>query len=231
MEFKLNAISLRSVDYGENGKLVTLLTSERGKLTAKANGCKSLKSKLRLAASPFCYGEYILKDKEGRLTVADCNVAQVFGDFGDSLEKFYFSAVIVEAAEKFSLEEQTDEPLFELTLGALKELSDTDSPAVTALRYLLEVLDAEGYGFTVNYDKEPYLDIDAGGFVEKSKKSVNSVALSPKTADFLRRLVIGSPFETPDKATIKESYTVIGRYVFYECGHSLYTVKNVLALD
>ena len=34
MEFKADALLLRAVDYGENDRIATLLTAERGKISA-----------------------------------------------------------------------------------------------------------------------------------------------------------------------------------------------------
>lgn len=55
MDFKTDALLLRACDYGENDKIVTLLTSDRGKLTAGVKGVKKAGAKLRFAAQPFCF--------------------------------------------------------------------------------------------------------------------------------------------------------------------------------
>lgn len=40
MEFKADALLLRAADYGENDKIVTLLTAQRGKIAAALKGVK-----------------------------------------------------------------------------------------------------------------------------------------------------------------------------------------------
>jgi len=57
MDFKTDALLLRACDYGENDKIVTLLTSDRGKLSAGVKGVKKAGAKLRFAAQPFCFAE------------------------------------------------------------------------------------------------------------------------------------------------------------------------------
>ena len=54
MEIKADALLLRAADYGENDKIVTLLTAEYGKIAAAMKGVKKAGAKLRFAAQPFC---------------------------------------------------------------------------------------------------------------------------------------------------------------------------------
>ena len=53
MEFKADALLLRAVDYGENDRIATLLTAERGKIGAALKGVRKAGAKLRFAAQPF----------------------------------------------------------------------------------------------------------------------------------------------------------------------------------
>ena len=69
MELKVNALMIRAADYGENDKILTLLTAERGKLTAAIKGVKKAGAKLKFAAQPFCLAEYVLADSGDRYSV------------------------------------------------------------------------------------------------------------------------------------------------------------------
>ena len=48
---------LRAVDYGENDKILTLLSAEEGRITAGIKGVKKAGAKLKFAAQPFCFAE------------------------------------------------------------------------------------------------------------------------------------------------------------------------------
>lgn len=48
---KVEAIVIRTVDYGETNKIITLLTKERGKVGVMARGAKSLEASLLLSHS------------------------------------------------------------------------------------------------------------------------------------------------------------------------------------
>ena len=60
MEFKADALLLRAVDYGENDRIATLLTAERGKIGAALKGVRKAGAKLRFAAHPIGFAEGVL---------------------------------------------------------------------------------------------------------------------------------------------------------------------------
>ena len=64
MEVKVNGVILRAADYNENDKIITLLTAESGKITAAVKGVKKAGAKLRFAAQPFCFAEFVLARRD-----------------------------------------------------------------------------------------------------------------------------------------------------------------------
>ena len=50
MQHVVNAVMLRASDYNENDKILTLLTAEKGKITAGIKGVKKAAAKLKFAA-------------------------------------------------------------------------------------------------------------------------------------------------------------------------------------
>ena len=64
-ELKTKAIVVRAVPYHETDMIVTLVSLEYGKLTATARGCLKPKAKLRYAAEPMNFGDYLLSGKNG----------------------------------------------------------------------------------------------------------------------------------------------------------------------
>ena len=60
MEYKVDALVLRTADYGESDKMLTLFSLQQGKISAAAKGVRKAGAKLRFAAQPFCFAEYVL---------------------------------------------------------------------------------------------------------------------------------------------------------------------------
>ena len=89
MELIVNAVMLKAIDYGENDKILTLLTAENGKITAGIKGVKKASAKLRFAAQPFCFAEYVLSQKGDRFTVINAAECESFYDLRTDIGKFY----------------------------------------------------------------------------------------------------------------------------------------------
>lgn len=235
MNVKLKALSIKSMDYGDNGKLVTLITRERGKITAKAIGCKSIKSPLHIASSPFCFGEYIFNEKNGKLSLSGCDVEKFYGEIGEDLDRFYFASIISETLDKFCQEGQPDEEILDLTVNYLNLISNSNQSAIYVISFLLKILEKEGYEMFFAWEKEPYLDFIKGGIVEKCDKTQSSVSVSIEMAKLFFDLSTQEELEDNldleiNATLVKESLKNLARYVYYVCGHSLYTIKNILVM-
>ncbi|MDE6000931.1 MAG: DNA repair protein RecO, partial [Clostridia bacterium] len=89
MDIVVNAVMLRSVDYNENDKILTLLTAERGKITAGIKGVKKAAAKLKFAAQPFCFAEYVLASRGDKYTVINAAESESFYDLRTDINKFY----------------------------------------------------------------------------------------------------------------------------------------------
>ncbi|MDL2225846.1 recombination protein O N-terminal domain-containing protein, partial [Eubacteriales bacterium OttesenSCG-928-M02] len=71
---KLLGVVSRGVNYRDNDRILTIVTRDRGRITATARGSRKPQSKLLTAASAFCYGEYVLREWENRFYVSQCTV-------------------------------------------------------------------------------------------------------------------------------------------------------------
>lgn len=166
--FSVTAICVKSIDYKENDKLLTLCSAERGKLTALARGAKKAAAKLKYAAQPFTFGEYTLTGK-GRYII-DCKQIESFSSILNSLDSYYSGCCVLEILMKTCAE---DTPSPELVVGAAKalsRLSGGENPHETLKDYMLFTLAESGYKFDFNIcaacgaliDKEAYFSASEG---------------------------------------------------------------------
>lgn len=140
----VNALMLRAVDYGENDKILTLLTAELGKITAGIKGVKKAGAKLRFAAQPFCFAEYILACRGGKYTVTQASETESFYDIRTDINKFYAASAVCEAANALTFGGAEDSALFTPAVQALSNICNSaESPALIA--FLLSALSASGY--------------------------------------------------------------------------------------
>ena len=104
MDIKVNALMLRAVDYNENDKILTLLTAEKGKISAGIKGVKKAAAKLKFAAQPFCFAEYVLSSRGDKHTVINATECESFYDLRTDINKFYAASSAVERMRSRSRE-------------------------------------------------------------------------------------------------------------------------------
>ena len=143
MEFKADALLLRAVDYGENDRMVTLLTAERGKIAASLKGVRKAGARLRFAAQPFCFAEYVFAARGGRNTVTSAALHDGFYALCEDVTRYYAAAVVTETCDRISLEGMQAGPLLIAAVTALRGLC-TDDP-LALVKFLLSALAFAGY--------------------------------------------------------------------------------------
>ena len=142
---KVNALMLRAVDYLENDKILTLLTAERGKITAGIKGVKKAGAKLRFAAQPFCFAEYILAERAGRYTVTQVSECESFYELRTDVNKFYAASAVCETALALTYEGETSAELFSDCVKTLSAMCQGDE-SIALIGFLLKALRSAGYG-------------------------------------------------------------------------------------
>lgn len=138
MERKADGLVLKSTDYRENDKLLTILTAQYGKITAVARGVKKAGAKLRFIAQPFCFGEFVFAEKSGRHTVISAFLHDGFYELRESMERLYAASAVCEIASVFLPEGEVNERLFVSAVTALRNLTAED-PSEALLAFLQEV--------------------------------------------------------------------------------------------
>ena len=143
MESKTDALVLRTADYGEYDRMVTLLTAERGKIGAALKGVRRAGAKLRFAAQPFCFAEYVLAARGGRNTVVSAALHDGFYALREDVTAYYAGAIVLSAADAVALEGMESGRLLVSAVTALEGISQGDVLAVP--RFLTEALAFAGY--------------------------------------------------------------------------------------
>lgn len=139
------AVVIRTVDYNDNDKMVTLLTRDYGRMSARIRGCKKPASKLFSAASLFCCGDYSFFSKDGRYGVKGCAIRRTFFGLQDDYDAYAAACFIADAVDKVAQEDDVPSALFTLTVNALYAL-DTQAapPGVVLCWFLQRLLHTEG---------------------------------------------------------------------------------------
>ncbi|MBE6672985.1 MAG: DNA repair protein RecO [Ruminococcaceae bacterium] len=125
-EFTLPALVIRECDIGEQDKLLTLLSAQRGKLTVKVHGCRNIKSKNMACSSLFCYGNFTVTEKNGRMTVKESSLQENFFDLRMDVCKLALGNYVAEVLLSVSTEENEETELMLLGLNTLYAICHHD---------------------------------------------------------------------------------------------------------
>ena len=146
MDIIVNAIVLKSVDYKDNDKILTLYSLEKGKITAGIKGVKKSGAKLKFASEPFALCEFVLAEKAGRYTVIGATYIDSFFNLRLSLEKYYSSSVILETLNLLTAENEPDPDLFSLVVNAVKYINYQGVELKILNGFLFNFITILGYG-------------------------------------------------------------------------------------
>lgn len=105
--------------YGENDRLLTVLTAEQGKLLFTAKGARSLKSKTMPLCRLFVYANLEYYEKNGRRWLSGGSVNEGFYGISEDIVGFSLASYIVQLAAELSGEGVEAEALLRMTLNML----------------------------------------------------------------------------------------------------------------
>ncbi len=246
------ALVIRECDYGENDKLLTLLTAEMGKLTVCAKGAKSLRNKDMACSQLLCYSEFTVKEKSGFYTLSEASLIEQFFGLRASLERNAAAAYIADVAGEICVENNDEGEMLSLTLNSLYMLSETDKNA-DIVKAVFELRCAAISGFCPELsgcsicgcegDKPLYLDVMNGTLVcsecfggrhgeERTKDIATATIILPISRPVLdvMRYVISCPPKkifnfSLDEAYIDDFCRVSEKYLINQIERSFSTLE------
>ncbi|PWM72637.1 MAG: DNA repair protein RecO [Bacillota bacterium] len=192
---KVNALMIKSVDYADNDKILTLFSLEQGVISAKIRGVKKAGAKLKFAAEPFCFAEYVLT--EGSLkSVANASLTDSFYPLREDLFRYYAAGAAAELVKRFCPENVVHAPLFLKTVRLLNALAYTPVRAEGALAwYLLGGLKEIGYSLQFDCCADcgaaparPFFDFNEGSVYCEECRKEGAAELSRDTYKLLKTL-------------------------------------------
>jgi DNA repair protein RecO (recombination protein O) len=143
---KLAAVVLRTVDYGEADRVVTLLTEERGKLSAFARGARSSKRRFGGALEPFTILDAELKERSGSdlWTLDSVVVRRAFGAIRQDLARIACAGYACELARELVRENETQPDLYAVLVEYLAMLDARPADPTGLRAFELRSLRAAG---------------------------------------------------------------------------------------
>ena len=186
-EVTVHGIVLTSMPVGEYDRRITILTSERGRITAFAKGARRPTGAFLACTRGFTYGEFTLFEGRDAYSVKAAEKVRYFEELSKDLESTYYGMYFCELAGALTREELEEAGQMKLLYLALLALTKKTMPArlirrvyeLRAIAIYGEGMAAEGCYYSSRYNglrSENY-----AGSVEVSETTLYTVRFIEQT--------------------------------------------------
>lgn len=167
-------IVLRTVDYQESDKILTLFSVDLGKLSATLKGCRKAGAKLKYVGQPFCFAEFSLVKRGENFVVTNAGEIETFFSITQDYENLKYASAMLEMATLVLNEGEPNTGLFLVLLKSLKEISEKpNQTSKVFIKFMLELFKNTGYALEFShcsqcggeFGTKVLFDFDLGNFV------------------------------------------------------------------
>ena len=247
MLYKTEGIVLKSIEYQEADKIVTIYTKDYGKITAIAKGVRKTKSKFGSSLEILTYSIFLFYKGRNLDIVSQTEILESFFSTSKEVIKFAFAANCVEVVNRLTEEREINIGLFNLLKEVLHYLRESNDPKLLSLSFKWQTMSILGYRPSLNHcckcnknvenQKEMYFNIKEGGLVCNNciaKDKEGCVKVSLYFIKLVRKILI-TPLSTISNATIpdkkmEELEKITDPYIAYHSEKSFKTdrfLKNL----
>ncbi len=124
----LKGIVIKHSPVNENDYVVTILTMERGKITAFARGARKPTAHLAGTVEPFCTGTFKLKEGRSSYNIIEADIANYFESFRKDLEGACYGSFFLELADYYTRENADASQDIDLLYRSLRALESDKIP-------------------------------------------------------------------------------------------------------
>ena len=119
---KIEGIIVSTVDYGENSKILNVLTKEDGIIGLYAKGCKRPKSLIAATSNVLTYGIFHFNEKNEKLSnLMEVDILENFENLKQNFSKISYALYITELASKV-YKHSSNNSIYKLLIIALKKI-------------------------------------------------------------------------------------------------------------
>ena len=141
---KCEGIVIRTNDYGETNKVVTLYTREWGKIGAMARGAKKPSSRLASVTQLFTYGFFVIQKSKGLGSLQQGDSISTMRNVRNDIFLTAYCSYIVELTDKCTEDRKPNPYLFEMLQQILHHINEGQDPDVLLHIYEMKMLNTIG---------------------------------------------------------------------------------------
>ncbi|GAB3050894.1 DNA repair protein RecO [Virgibacillus ainsalahensis] len=148
---KIDGIIIKTTDYSETHKIVTIVSKKLGKIACIARGAKKPKSRMAAVTQPFIYGEFFIYLNSGGLsTIQQGEMIYSFRKIREDIMKTAYTAYITELTDKLVDSQSPDLYLFDQLYQTMRWIEENEDIEVPLMMYELKLFNKGGFAPTVD---------------------------------------------------------------------------------
>lgn len=240
----VEGIVIKTNDYGETHKIVTIYSKEFGKFTAICHGANRPRSRFSSMTQPFIKGRFLVVLSKGLSTIRQGEIVESYRNIREDIVKTAYAAYVAELYDKLTGTKKKDPFLYEQLVLTLKRIDDGDEPTIPVIMLELKLYKNEGFAPTLNYcvrcqsNEFPFsFSINEGGLLCQHCLAVDEQAvLLPNSIAKLLPIFLNVSLERIGKINIKNENKQLLRKIFDEYyeqygGYNLKSKRFLSQLD
>jgi DNA repair protein RecO (recombination protein O) len=141
---KCEGIVIRTTDYAETNKIVTLFTREWGKVGVMARGAKKPNSRLTAVTQPFTYGYFLIQRGRGLGGLQQGDLISSMRGIREDIFLTAYASYVIDLTDKSTEEKKPNPFLFELLLQTLKYMNEGYDLDILVNIYEMKMLNVLG---------------------------------------------------------------------------------------
>lgn len=146
MQIKTDGLTIRELNVGENDRIITLLTREKGVVRASARGARRVRSSILPSAQLLCYSNFTLYRGRDKYIIDEAEPIDFFMGLRADLRRLTLAQYFAQVCAYSVPEEEPAEEALRLTLNALHLLQGGKRPpALIKAVFEMRLLAAGGF--------------------------------------------------------------------------------------
>ena len=231
---------LTSMPVGDYDRRITILTTDRGKITAFARGARRPNSSLIAGTSPFAFGEFEVYQGKSAYNVTKVSIKNHFRELTQDIDSIYYGFYFLEFCEYFCQENAPEKMMLKLLYQSIRALeSKKFHRDLVRIVFELKAMTFQGEGPEVTRcikcrktDELSWFSVKRGGcFCIVCQKQVDGVAISD-SARFTMEYVVKAPveklftFQVTDEVR-RELKALMNQYMGHYVRHTFKSLQTI----
>ncbi len=128
MHHNIKAVVIRSVDYRDADRMLTVLTEHRGTLSIAARGARRKGSVISAISNVFSYADMTVFEHRGRLTLEEGESLARFDGISSDITRLALASYIAEVLSTVPQDDSTEDGFLRLALNCFYAISNDIAP-------------------------------------------------------------------------------------------------------